>query len=316
MLRAGNGNPRLWLYAQENGRRPFNCLTIGRIEERGRTRAIGGRTSKTQVGCYNPRWKSDRIKTSAQFMKAGRDMKKSFPLTMLVMTALLLAGANWLPSPAMAQKGVADLDVQHYKINAELIPSQQLLRANAEIKFIPVTDTRSAIFEMNGSLTIRRITRLDAPPPTPAPQNVPTVAARPNTREAKASKPASVKAAPTPAPTPASLELQFIQDNREKMEVRIDLGSVVPPINLSRWFLSTKARSNPPKAARSPMRGWLLWVSKVLICFMRRAGSPFTNTRQIAQLTTLNCRCPKASPSPGTANSPSSPRRLFPIRPN
>lgn len=155
-------------------------------------------------------------------------MKKSFPLTMLVMTALLLAGANWLPSPAMAQKGVADLDVQHYKINAELIPSQQLLRANAEIKFIPVTDTRSAIFEMNGSLTIRRITRLDAPPPTPAPQNVPTVAARPNTREAKASKPASVKAAPTPAPTPASLELQFIQDNREKMEVRIDLGSVVP----------------------------------------------------------------------------------------
>jgi tetratricopeptide (TPR) repeat protein len=164
-------------------------------------------------------------------MKAGRNMKKSFPATILAITALLLAGMSYLASGAAAQKGVADLDVQHYKIDAELVPSQQLLRARTEVKFTPLTETRSAIFEMNGSLTIKRIVRLDAPPATPTPQAA--AAARRNPRDPKAAKlttpaPAKPGAAPTPGPTPIGLELQFIQDNREKMDVRIDLGSVVP----------------------------------------------------------------------------------------
>lgn len=164
-------------------------------------------------------------------------MKKSFPLTILVLIVGLLAGASWWANEAFAQKGVADLDVQHYKIDAELVPSQQLLRARTEVKFIPVSDTRSAIFEMNGSLTIKRITRLDAPPAVA--QNVPTVPERPApAKNTKAAKPVATKASvtPTPAPTPAGLELQFIQDNREKMDVRIDLGSVAPanqPVTLA-----------------------------------------------------------------------------------
>ncbi len=159
-------------------------------------------------------------------------MKKSFP--QWVRVSVVLGTVLWLATGASAQKGVADLDVQHYKIDAELQPSAQLLRAQAEVKFTLLTDTRSAVFEMNGSLTIKRITRLNATP-TPAPV-ASAGAARPNPRDVKNAKPAATNLAPTPTPTPAALELQFIQDNRENMNVRIDLGAVVPanqPVTLA-----------------------------------------------------------------------------------
>jgi tetratricopeptide (TPR) repeat protein len=160
-------------------------------------------------------------------------MKKSFPQWVRV-SAVFAIAAGWLATGVSAQKGVADLDVQHYKIDAELQPAAQLLRARAEVKFTPLTDTRSAIFEMNGSLSIKRITRLDVAP-TPAPI-APPVATRPNPRDPKNARPAATNLAPTPTPTPVALELQFIQDNRENMNVRIDLGSVVPanqPVTLA-----------------------------------------------------------------------------------
>ena len=73
---------------------------------------------------------------------------------------------------------------------------------------------------MNGSLTISRITRVDeSATTTPG-------AATPGAR-AQSPKPAPPKAKdPTAQPTPDGL--QFIQDNRENMNVRIDLGTVVP----------------------------------------------------------------------------------------
>ncbi len=164
-------------------------------------------------------------------------MKHSF--SMVVIAGLLCLGLNRLPSSASAQKGVADLDVQHYKIEAELTPSQQYLRARTEVKFTPVSDTRSVVFELNGSLSVKRIARLDVmPTPTPAVQTVPV---GPNAPALTRQNPKGVKQTPTPAakaptataaikapaPTPSILELQFIQDNREKNDVRIDLGSVV-----------------------------------------------------------------------------------------
>ena len=121
---------------------------------------------------------------------------------------------------AKAQKGATDIDVQHYKIDAELIPASQLLKARAEVRFVPQSETRSVVFEMNGSLTIKRITRVDASA-SPA-----TGAVAPGFRGQ------SLKSAPPKAkdasPQPASDGLQFIQDNRENMNVRIDLGNVVP----------------------------------------------------------------------------------------
>ncbi len=85
-------------------------------------------------------------------------MRKIFSLGMLTIMLIALAWRG-----AEAQKGATELDVQHYKIDAELVPSSQLLKGRAEVRFVPQVETRSVIFEMNGSLTINRITRADAP---------------------------------------------------------------------------------------------------------------------------------------------------------
>src|SRR5262249_28162529 len=102
---------------------------------------------------------------------------------------------------------------------------------------------RSVVFEMNGSLTISRITRADAPVATTtatAPSGArgqSLKAAPPKSsipKDATSPKPSTSKDATLPA-QPATDGLQFIQDNRENMNVRVDLGSVVPakqPITL------------------------------------------------------------------------------------
>ena len=145
------------------------------------------------------------------------------------MFTVMIFALAW--SGAEAQKGATDIDVQHYKIDAELIPASQSLKARAEVRFVPQAETRSVVFEMNGSLTINRITRADAPVATAA---VPS-GARGQNLKATPPKPPTPKDATSPA-QPASDGLQFIQDNRENMNVRVDLGSVVPakqPITLA-----------------------------------------------------------------------------------
>lgn len=142
-------------------------------------------------------------------------MRKIFSLGMFMALAFALA-----VSSVDAQKGATDIDVQHYKIDAELVPASQLLKARAEVRFVPQSETRSVIFEMNGSLTINRITRVDASGAT-APGGGATGG------RGQSPKPAPPKAKDA-TQQPASDGLQFIQDNRENMNVRIDLGDVVP----------------------------------------------------------------------------------------
>ncbi len=137
------------------------------------------------------------------------------------------------------QKGQVEIDVQGYKIDAELLPAEQKLRARAEVTFVPQTETRSVVFEMNGSLTISKVTPksglLTTAPTTVTPPKVttPPTLTRPGTKAGQKSatpttsdRTASATAQPNSS---ASLtELQFVQDNRENMNVRVDLGSVVP----------------------------------------------------------------------------------------
>ncbi|HEX5082866.1 MAG TPA: M1 family aminopeptidase [Blastocatellia bacterium] len=157
-------------------------------------------------------------------------MKKIFSLGAFVTLAFALAAGlpGFWPGfrsgfSVNAQKGVADIDVQHYKIDAELIPASQLLKARAEVKFVPQSDTRSVVFEMNGSLTISRITRVTEDAAT-----APGAGASAGRTQASKPAPPRVKDAKgTAAPQPAQDGLQFIQDNRENMNVRIDLGEVV-----------------------------------------------------------------------------------------
>jgi tetratricopeptide (TPR) repeat protein len=138
--------------------------------------------------------------------------KKSWQWLGVALTMALLAGA----ARAQGGKGATEFDVQHYKIDAELVPASQTLQARAEVTFIPQTETRSVIFEMNGSLTIKRITLQGSAPPATTP-----------TAPARAARDQRDRAPKEPAAQEPS-GLQFIQDNRENMNVRIDLGAVVP----------------------------------------------------------------------------------------
>src|SRR5215813_12122037 len=131
-------------------------------------------------------------------------MRKIFSLGMFITLAFALAVSGPVFRPIFtvgAQKGATDIDVQHYKIDAELIPASQLLKARAEVRFIPQTETRSVVFEMNGSLTISRITKV-----TPGAEDSATTGpvAGASGGRPQVAKPASPKAkgAPTPTPTP------------------------------------------------------------------------------------------------------------------
>src|SRR5262245_1042223 len=150
-------------------------------------------------------------------------MRKIFSLGMFMTLAFALAVSGPVFRPLFrvnAQKGATDIDVQHYKIDAELIPASQLLKARAEVRFVPQSETRSVVFEMNGSLTISRITRVDESAATSHGAVTPGA----HGPSPKSSSPKAKDA----AAQPASDSLQFIQDNRENMNVRIDLGNVVP----------------------------------------------------------------------------------------
>jgi len=162
-------------------------------------------------------------------------MKRKILLGMLA-TAISAIALMLSSFGAAAQKGQSDMDVQHYKIDAELIPAEQILKARTEVRFVPTTDTRTAVFEMNGSLTITKITRADAAAAMAASSDAAALTRQP-ARDAKSRSAKEIKQA-TPAKTNLAKEdqpadsaqddgLQFIQDNRENMNVRVDMGNVV-----------------------------------------------------------------------------------------
>src|SRR5437667_5892760 len=79
--------------------------------------------------------------------------------------ALGLAGALGLSALTAAAQQPAPTapasryDVTNYHIEAQLIPDQHLLRAGADITFIPLEATRSVVFELNGSLKVESLER-------------------------------------------------------------------------------------------------------------------------------------------------------------
>lgn len=144
-----------------------------------------------------------------------------------VLPGLLLSLAFTMA--AGAQKDSVEIDVQHYQIDATLIPSEQLLRARSEVTFIPASETRSVVFEMNGSLTVNRILlrspQQESAEARPAETSAPQ---RPAPRANRARQQAEDRAAKSQPAVTSLPELQFIQDNRENLNVRVDLGGVVP----------------------------------------------------------------------------------------
>ncbi len=68
------------------------------------------------------------------------------------------------PAPTIAETPLqpgqrARFDVNHYRIIAELNPAQHLLTATGDVTFTPLDNTRSVVFELNGSLKVESVER-------------------------------------------------------------------------------------------------------------------------------------------------------------
>jgi aminopeptidase N len=81
----------------------------------------------------------------------------------LVAFAILATGAGAAANAQQAQTGRSRFDVTNYRIEAQLLPAEHLLRAAAEVTFTPQEATRSVVFELNGSLKVDSITRNGKP---------------------------------------------------------------------------------------------------------------------------------------------------------
>jgi hypothetical protein len=100
-------------------------------------------------------------------------------------------------------------DVNNYVMDVQLSPDENKLNATVDVNFTPAEDTRSVSFELNGSLKIESITRVNASATTTVPQ--------PKTK--------------TTVTTTAPNQVTFVQDQVGVSDlgpsVKIDLGEQV-----------------------------------------------------------------------------------------
>ena len=80
-----------------------------------------------------------------------------FPQVLLsIVTLCVTATAASAQQPA-PQQAATRFDITNYRIEAQLIPDQHMLRAGADVTVIPQEATRSLVFELNGSLRVESI---------------------------------------------------------------------------------------------------------------------------------------------------------------
>jgi aminopeptidase N len=85
-------------------------------------------------------------------------MRRIKPIILGILTAAALGLAISAKSQQPAPQQIASrFDVTNYRIEAQIIPDQHLLRAGADITFVPLDATRSVVFELNGSLHVDSI---------------------------------------------------------------------------------------------------------------------------------------------------------------
>ena len=78
------------------------------------------------------------------------------PVVATILLTLVFCAQAQQPAP---QPAASRYDVTSYRIEAQLIPEQHMLRAGADVSFIPLESTRSVVFELNGSLKVESIER-------------------------------------------------------------------------------------------------------------------------------------------------------------
>ncbi len=88
-------------------------------------------------------------------IRTSYNLPRLLAVSALICAVHVLAGAQ---QPAPQQTG-SRFDVTNYRIEAQLIPDQHILRAGADITLIPLETTRSLVFELNGSLRVESVER-------------------------------------------------------------------------------------------------------------------------------------------------------------
>jgi aminopeptidase N len=86
-----------------------------------------------------------------------RRTKRIFPgilAALAVVFTVAISGNSQQPAP---QQSASRFDVTNYRIEAQIIPDQHMLRAGADITLVPLDATRSIVFELNGSLHVETI---------------------------------------------------------------------------------------------------------------------------------------------------------------
>jgi len=78
------------------------------------------------------------------------------PLVSAALTLLVLGIPASAQQPALAPAGTR-YDITNYRIEAQLLPEQHMLRAGADITLLPLEATRSLVFELNGSLKVESV---------------------------------------------------------------------------------------------------------------------------------------------------------------
>jgi tetratricopeptide (TPR) repeat protein len=72
------------------------------------------------------------------------------------LTLLVIGITANAQQPAAAPAGTR-YDITNYRIEAQLLPEQHMLRAGADITLLPLEATRSLVFELNGSLKVETV---------------------------------------------------------------------------------------------------------------------------------------------------------------
>ena len=78
------------------------------------------------------------------------------PVLLSIVTLFVITTAASAQQPA-PQQAASRFDITNYRIEAQLIPDQHMLRAGADVTVLPQESTRSLVFELNGSLKVESI---------------------------------------------------------------------------------------------------------------------------------------------------------------
>ena len=98
----------------------------------------------------------ERLYNRLQKSNVMKNFKPIFPGLLAALAVLMLATQGMSQQPA-PQQPASRFDVTHYRIEAQIIPEEHILRAGADVTFTPLDATRSVVFELNGSLKVETI---------------------------------------------------------------------------------------------------------------------------------------------------------------